>query len=78
MGKINYGRVILGGVVAGTISFILWWFFNGVLLFQRWVDTTKALRKRSDHRPAPGADEYSRSHIERTSWRIISGNAVII
>lgn len=43
MGKINYGRVILGGVVGGIVAGILWWFFNGVLLLQRWVDTAKAL-----------------------------------
>ena len=43
MGKINYGRVILGGIVAGIISATLWLFFNLVLLGQRWADTGKAL-----------------------------------
>jgi hypothetical protein len=43
MGKINYGRVILGGVVAGIISGTLWFFFNIVLMGQRWADTFKAL-----------------------------------
>jgi len=43
MGKINYGRVIVGGVVAGIISASLWLFFNLFLLGQRWAETGKAL-----------------------------------
>ena len=34
MGKINYGRVILGGIVGGIVAGTLDWFFNGVLLGQ--------------------------------------------
>jgi hypothetical protein len=55
MNKINYGRVILAGIVAGIISFALWWFFNGVLLFQRWVDTTKALNPSGHNAASPPA-----------------------
>jgi hypothetical protein len=43
MGKINYGRVILGGIIGGIVAGTLDWFFNGVLLGQRWADTMKAL-----------------------------------
>ena len=53
MGKINYGRVILGGIAAGITSFILWWFFNGVLLFQLWVTTTKALNPSGHNAASP-------------------------
>jgi hypothetical protein len=53
MGKINYGRVVLGGVVGGIVAGILWWFFNGVLLFQRWIDTTKALNPSGHNAASP-------------------------
>lgn len=43
MGKINYGRLILGGVVAGLIGDILDWFVDGVWLAPRWTDGMKAL-----------------------------------
>ncbi len=36
MGKINIGRVILGGIVAGIVYNILDLFVNGVLLGSRW------------------------------------------
>ncbi len=32
MGKINYGRVILGGILAGIVATLLDWFSNAVLL----------------------------------------------
>src|ERR1700750_1872559 len=53
MGKITYGRVILGGFVAGIISFILWFFFNGVLLLQLWVAATKALNPSGHNAASP-------------------------
>lgn len=53
MSKINYARVILGGIIGGIISFALWWFFNGVLLFQLWVVTTKALNPSGHHAASP-------------------------
>jgi predicted anti-sigma-YlaC factor YlaD len=37
MGKINVGRVILGGIVAGIVSDILGYLVDGVLLAQRWA-----------------------------------------
>jgi hypothetical protein len=55
MGKINYGRVVLGGVVGGIISFVLWWFFNGVLLFQLWVAATNALNPSGHNAASPPA-----------------------
>jgi hypothetical protein len=38
MGKINYGRVILGGIVGGIVAGTLDWLVNGVWLGQRWAD----------------------------------------
>jgi len=36
MGKMNIGRVFLGGIVAGIVADILGFFVDGVLLAQRW------------------------------------------
>lgn len=43
MGKINIGRVILGGIVAGIVSDILAYLVDGVWLAPRWADGMKAL-----------------------------------
>jgi len=45
MGKINYGRVILGGIVGGIVAAALEWFFNGVFLGQQWADAMKSLNR---------------------------------
>ena len=45
MGKINYGRVILGGIVGGIIAGFLDWFLNGVLMGQLWEDAMKSLNR---------------------------------
>lgn len=45
MGKINYGRVILGGIVGGIVAATRDWFFNGVLMGQRWENTMKSLNR---------------------------------
>lgn len=45
MSKINYGRVLLGGVVAGIVMCFLEWFMNGLLLTQQWEDTMKSLNR---------------------------------
>ena len=43
MGKINIGRLILGGVVAGLIADILDYFVDGLWLSQRWASEMKLL-----------------------------------
>ena len=43
MGKINIGRVILGGLVAGIVSDLLGYLVDGVLLGPRWAAGMKAL-----------------------------------
>jgi hypothetical protein len=45
MGKINYGRVILGGIVGGIIASTIEWFFNGVLLGPLWDAAMKSLNR---------------------------------
>lgn len=45
MGKINYGRVILGGIVGGIVGATIEWFFNGVLLGPLWDDAMKSLNR---------------------------------
>ncbi len=45
MGKINYGRVILGGIVGGIVLGLLDWFLNGVLMGDLWTDAMKSLNR---------------------------------
>src|SRR5436305_14732002 len=45
VGKINYGRVVLGGLVAGIVATLLDWFSNAVLMGQLWVDAMKSLNR---------------------------------
>jgi hypothetical protein len=45
MGKINIGRLILGGIVAGIVGDVLGYLVDGVLLAQRWSDEMLALNK---------------------------------
>jgi len=50
MGQINYGRVILGGLVAGVVINIIEGVMNGVVLASRWADQMISL-----NRPAAGS-----------------------
>jgi len=43
MGKINVGRVILGGIVAGIVADILTYLVDGILLAPRWAQDMKLL-----------------------------------
>jgi hypothetical protein len=43
MGKINVGRVILGGIVAGIVIDVLSYVVDGVLLAPRWAAGMQAL-----------------------------------
>jgi hypothetical protein len=45
MGRINLGRVILGGIVAGIVGNILGYLVDGMLLAPQWADAMKALGK---------------------------------
>ena len=45
MGKINLGRVILGGIVAGIVADVLGFLVDGVLLAPQWADGMKALAR---------------------------------
>lgn len=45
MGKINMGRVLIGGVVAGIVYDILSFLVDGVLLAHQWADGMKALNR---------------------------------
>jgi hypothetical protein len=45
MGKINIGRLILGGIVAGIVGDVLGYLVDGVLLAQKWSDEMLALNK---------------------------------
>ena len=43
MAKINMGRVILGGIVAGIVADLLGYLVDGVVLAPRWAEGMKAL-----------------------------------
>jgi hypothetical protein len=43
MGKINIGRVIIAGLVAGIVADLLGFLVDGVLLAPQWADGMKAL-----------------------------------
>ena len=43
MGKINVGRLVLGGIVAGIVGDILGYIVDGVLLAPKWDAGMKAL-----------------------------------
>ena len=43
MGKINIGRLLLGGIVAGVVLDVLGYLVDGVLLAPYWSDAMKAL-----------------------------------
>lgn len=45
MGRINLGRVLLAGIVAGIVSDILGYLVDGVWLASRWSDDLAALGK---------------------------------
>jgi hypothetical protein len=45
MGKINLGRVILGGIVAGIVIDLFEGVLNGVVLRQQWADVITGLGK---------------------------------
>lgn len=52
MGRINLGRVVLGGLVAGVVICIFEFVLNGVILADQWPDLMKSL-----NRPALGVTE---------------------
>jgi len=62
MSKINLGRVLLGGLVAGIISAILGYLVDGILLSSQWADGMKAL----------GAGNFS-----STQWAYFSALSLI-
>jgi len=43
MGKINMGRVLLGGIVAGIVAAVLSYFVDGMWLISRWNEAMVAL-----------------------------------
>jgi len=52
MGKINLGRVILGGIVAGFIINLFEYVLNGIVLAGQWTDLMTSL-----NRPQLGMNE---------------------
>jgi hypothetical protein len=44
-GKINYGRVLLGGLVAGVVINIVEGMMNGIVLASQWEEQMKSLNR---------------------------------
>jgi hypothetical protein len=60
MGRINIGRLLLAGIVAGIVSDALGYLVDGMLLQQRWADEMLAM----------GRSEFS---IEQIIWFNVLG-----
>ena len=45
MGKVNWGRVILGGLVAGVVINLSEWLLNDVVMKEKWLAAMTALGK---------------------------------
>ncbi len=56
MGKINYGRVILGGIVGGIVGATIDWLCNALLFYPLWFETVRSLNrpKAFTGSPVPG------------------------
>jgi hypothetical protein len=68
MGKINMGRVIVAGLVAGLVADALGYLTDGILLASQWADGMKAL----------GHDNFSPNQwIWFNALGLVSGIAVI-
>lgn len=48
MGRINMGRVILGGIVTGVIINLVEGVMNGVMLKPQWAEAAKAIGRSSE------------------------------
>lgn len=69
MGKINAGRVLLGGIVAGIIITVVEWLVNGVVLLQDWMDAMRALGK-------PG-ETSAGARVIYVLWALLVGLATV-
>jgi len=68
MGKINIGRLLLGGIVAGIVSDLLGYLVDGLMLGQQWSDDMILL----------GKSEFSTTQlIEFNLLGIVSGLVAI-
>jgi hypothetical protein len=68
MGKINLGRVLLAGIVAGIVSDALGYLVDGVILAQRWSDGMMAL----------GRPEFTSGQIVQFNALGLIGGIVLI
>jgi hypothetical protein len=68
MGKINLGRVLLAGIVAGIVYDVLGYLVDGVLLAPRWSDGMMAL----------GRPEFTSAQIVQFNALGLIGGIVLI
>jgi antibiotic biosynthesis monooxygenase (ABM) superfamily enzyme len=69
MGKINLGRVLLGGLLAGVVLTVLEFVLNGLILGDRWTAAMESL-----NRTAP---EGAGVMIAYVVWNFVLGIALV-
>jgi hypothetical protein len=81
MGKINLGRVIISGLVAGIVSDILGYLVDGILLAPRWAEGMKALGRQwaaaASRSPGPHANFAPNQWIWFNVLGLVTGIAMI-
>ena len=81
MGRINMGRVILGGIVAGIVVNILGYLLDGLLLADQWNAGMKALGTKGSCQLAKLSGSISSVWPMESSWsgctpRFVRGTAL--
>jgi hypothetical protein len=70
MRKINYGRVLLGGIVAGVLMFMADGFIHGNLLEPHWMAAMKAAGRSVEH------EEHGSDMLYFAAFELLRGLAV--
>jgi hypothetical protein len=69
MGKINLGRVVLGGLLAGVVLTVLEFVLNGLILDDQWTAAMEALNRT--------ASESAGTMISYVVWNFLLGIALV-
>jgi hypothetical protein len=69
MGKINLGRVVLGGLLAGVVLTVLEFVLNGLIVADQWTAAMEAL-----NRTAP---ESAGTMVAYVVWNFLLGIALV-
>lgn len=67
MGKVNIGRVLLGGIVAGIVGNILGYLVDGLMLAPQWAAAMKTLG-----RPEFSVNQIVAFNLDRPAYGIVA------